>query len=103
MRHIKFQKGSALLDLLVASTLALIVGAAIVMFTQTTYKARDLVQGQANTDVWARKTLDTMADSIRNAQSYQIQSSPVVNAALAAAGASSITCYTDSAGDYAQY
>lgn len=101
--HRRQNRGTTLIELVTATMCSVVVGAGLVMFARASYQAQDFTQGQTVTDSEVRHALDVMADSIRNAQAYLVQSSPAVYSAISSAGASSITIYTDSAGDTAEY
>ena len=92
-----------LLELLIAGLVALLIGAATLSLMQANYSSRAVVQGENVTYVQARHVLDILCDSIRNAQSVQIQASPVINSALSAGTASSVTCYTGSGSAVTRY
>ncbi len=90
--------GAALIDILVAGLIMLFAGSALVMLVQSTLTSRDAIAGQNAAYATAQKSLDTLMDNLRAAQTKQIQTSPAVYAALSAGSSSSVTCYTDSAG-----
>jgi|SRR5579884_1400186 len=100
MRPGKSRRGSLLIELLVGSFIALLIGAAVAIELQTSYSSRNVIMGQNMTYAGARQVIDTLANRLRNAQQYQSGSSYVV---LSAASASDITIYTDSAGDTCRY
>ena len=93
-----------MMELMVATTSMVLLGAALVMLMVTTYQVRNTLQGQSNTDWQVRNAVNIFADSISNAQSYQISSSPITNSALQAASINSVSCYTSSTtGAYRKY
>ncbi len=91
--------GATLMETLVAGLIALIVGGGMAALVQTTLTSRGAIAGQNNAYAGARKAMDTLLDNLRSAQPMLIQSNPALYSALAAAGASSVTCYTSSTGD----
>ena len=97
------RRGAALIEMLIAGLISLLMGAAILSFTLADYTGRNVVQGQNNANASARHALDMLCDSLRNAQPVQIQSSPVVNAALQTASATSVTVYNTTIGGTARY
>ena len=97
------RRGATMLELLIAGLISLLMGAAILSFTLADYTGRNVVQGQNNANAAARHAIDMLCDSLRNAQPTQIQASPVVNAALQAASAASVTVYNTTTGGTARY
>lgn len=100
----RHRRGAIVLEMLVGTTGAVLLGTALVMLMVTTYQVRNTLQGQSNTDWQVRSAINTLADSISNAQSYQISASPSTYSALQAATSNSVTCYTSSStGAYRKY
>jgi uncharacterized protein YcfL len=90
-----------IIDLIIGSKLGLLVGASLLMLLVTSYKSRDLVVGQGNTDWQVRQSLNILSDNISSATSYQVSTNTYQ--ALQAAASNSVTCYTSSAGAYNRY
>jgi hypothetical protein len=86
-----------LLDLMIGGIIALLVGAAACVLLQSNYKARDAITGQNNVNAIARDQMDSLADSLRNAQVGPFHKT------LASAGTSDVTLYTNSTGDAERY
>jgi len=85
------------MDLLVGTVISLFVGAAGVVMMQTNYIAGAAISGQNNVNAVTRVQMDSLADSLRNAQIGPTQT------AVTAASISDITFNIDSAGDTARY
>ena len=92
-----------ILELLVASLVALLIGAALLMQMQASYSARNVIQGENSASAGSRHSLDALCDSIRNAQSYQIQATPALYSSLQAGSETGVTCYTDTLGGTTRY
>lgn len=99
MRRYRRHRGALLIELLVAGILSLLVGAGLVMSLQTTYSSRNTIGSQTLTYAGTRQVIDTLADKLRNAQSYASTSHSV----LSAATASDITIYSDTTGNTTRY
>ena len=104
MKANAFHRGQVLTEALVASAIMVLIGAALATLVMTTYRSRSLIsQSDANL-ANARRTVDELADNIRMAQLYGCaDSGQTTYSAVADASASSITIYTDSAGDTAKF
>ena len=96
-------RGVILVELLVTAAIALLIGVGLLDLMQATYIESDVNQGQSTADAGARTVMDALADNLRNAQVYKVQTNPDAYAVLSAASESSITCYVDSAGSNARY
>lgn len=92
-------KGTILIELIVSTLVALVIGAALITVIQTNITSQLILQGQNNTDVQTRMPLDILCDNIRNAQPYGTYPAPV----LQAAGSATVSCYIDTTGDYAKF
>jgi type II secretory pathway component PulJ len=93
------RRGATLIEALVACLITGIIGSALVVLVQSTLASRFSLAGQNATYATVQKSLNILMDNLRTAQTIQIQTSPALYAALSAASSSSVTCYTDSAGD----
>jgi hypothetical protein len=103
MRSNRKRRGATLIDSLVASLIALLIGGALVILVQSTVSSRLVIGGENAAYAAAQKSLNVLMDNLRAAQAFQIQSSPAVYAAIQAGSASSVTGYTDSAGDTVKF
>ena len=96
-------RGNMLIDLLVSTFVALLVGAGLVALYFTSTRMQTLYLGQTNVDAQVRQALNIMVDSIGDATAYQTSSSPTQFSSLQAATSNSVTCYTSTAGAYTKY
>ncbi len=85
--------GIALMDLIIGLAISLLVGAAGLQLIVATYNARTDVSGQNFVNALCRVQIDTIADTLRDAQI-----GPSL-CAFSAASKSDVTVYTDSSGD----
>ena len=100
--HIR-RSGAILFEFLFAIMASLLIGASLIVLIQCTNTSQTVVMSAALSDAAARKTMDTLTAHLSNAQPYQISSSPLTYSVLSAGAASSVTCYTNSAGDTERY
>lgn len=98
MAHRRFS-GMILIELLMASLAALVLGTALLAMIQADVMGVSTVQGQSIADAQARQPLDILADNIRAAYPY----GSTTPSCLEAASSNSIYCYTDASGDYVRY
>ena len=94
----RVHRGSAMLELMMSATLSLLIGAMLLMFVRVDMVARQMAQDQANNELSAWRPMHRLADNLRKAYPYGTG-----GATLFAATASSVTIYTDSAGDTTRY
>lgn len=93
---VRKRAGLTLIELLVASLLLSIVGAALYHAFGIAHRMHDVVIGQNNAFADARKGIDLMADHLRNAQMNENGGAGVQYAAIAAGAADDVTYYVDS-------
>ncbi|MDE2127471.1 MAG: hypothetical protein KGJ62_12865 [Armatimonadetes bacterium] len=102
-------RGQVLTEALVASAIMVLIGAALATLVMTTYRSRSLISESDANLANARRTVDELADNIRMAQLYATTSGGSMGggqntySAVAAATANSVTIYTDSSGDTAEF
>lgn len=92
MKLRKRRRGALLIELMVSGLMAAVIGCALVLMFQTTYTNQADVNGLNTSYASVRQVMDTLADHLRNAQSYNSN-------VMSAATASSITIYTDTTGN----
>src|SRR5579871_6111881 len=90
-RRARAHSGALLIELMISGLMAVVIGCALVMMFQTTYTNRTDINGVNTTYAGVRQVMDTLADHLRNAQSYNSN-------VMSAATASDITVYTISTG-----
>ncbi|MCW3095378.1 MAG: hypothetical protein JWL77_996 [Chthonomonadaceae bacterium] len=103
MKTRRCHSGSFLLEMLIAAGLALLISAAMIALLNVSFSATNTDQGQNTADAGARVILDTLADNVRNAQAFKVQTNPDTYAVLSAAAVDNITVYTDSTGNTVRY
>ena len=93
-------RGMTLIELLIASLLALIVASGLLVLIQTTYTAQNTLFGQNATYSRVRLAIDRISDNVRSAQLYP--NSSATGQAIQAAGIYNglpyLQVYTDSSG-----
>jgi Tfp pilus assembly protein PilW len=99
IKRYRTRRGTVLIEMLVSSLVALLIGAAVLACVQVTAQTNATILGQNNTDSVARRPLDILADNLRNAQVYGTTGASCIQAATT----SSLSCYTDSAGSYVRF
>ena len=96
MRQRTRRRGALLIELMFSGLMAVVIGCALVMMFQTTYTNRTDINGLNTTYAGVRQVIDTLADHLRNAQSYNNAGTYNV---MSAGSASSVTIYTDTTGN----
>ena len=91
-RFLRLRRAATLIEALIAALLSLFVGTALLMLIQSTMTAKSSVTNEGATMRDVRRSLDTLANNLRNAQ--MVSGTGV----FSAASANSITCYTNTAG-----
>lgn len=89
-RSQRARSGQNLVELLIGLLLALLTGAALFSLMSSNYASRSAITGQNNANASARQPLDTLADTLRNAQSFPVGAG---YQALIEADASDVKCY----------
>lgn len=92
------ERGSLMIEMLVGSIIAVLIGAVVFHAFVSAADAKDVVIGQNKSAANARAPIDVMADHLRNAQMYTS-----TNAVLYDAAQSDITYYSDKAGSKIRY
>ncbi len=85
------RSGQNLVELLIGMLLALLTGAALFALMSSNYASRSAVTGQNFANANTRQPLDTLTDTLRNAQSIQYGT---IYQALVEADTSDVTCNT---------
>jgi prepilin-type N-terminal cleavage/methylation domain-containing protein len=94
-------RGFTLIESMVASIILILVGLGMYAAFFDTAMSRESIMYANNATTNGREPIDVVADHLRNAQQYTADN--VTYTCISAAGASSVTYYTDSAGSTITY
>ncbi|MGI8922731.1 MAG: PulJ/GspJ family protein [Fimbriimonadales bacterium] len=98
----KRQRGSLMMEMLIGSVIAILIGTVVFRAFLTSASSRENVIGQNKAAAAARAPIDALADHLRNSQLFATLLSP--NGSVLAAGTrSDITYHATTAGEQVRY